>query len=102
MAIALKVTEGLPTTIGSIELGALDSLLDVHGLRKLVDVKVGEPLDLIRLDSIAVRIAGHLDEEGYGDAILNPVATVDTSSPRAVVRMGRECIKVVFKNNELW
>ncbi len=90
VAIALKVTEGLPTTIGSIELGALDSLLELHGLRKLVDVKVGEPLDLIRLDSIAVRIAGHLDEEGYGDAILNPVATVDTSSPRAVVRIGVE------------
>lgn len=88
VAITLKVTEGLPTTIGSLDFGALDSLLEEHGLRKLVDVKVGEPLDLIRLDSIAVRIASHLDEEGYGDAVLNPVATVDTSSPKAVVRMG--------------
>ncbi len=88
VAIALKVTEGLPTTIGSVELGALDSLLESHNLRKFVDVKVGEPLDLIRLDSIAVRIASHLDEEGYGDVLLNPVATVDTSSPKAVVKMG--------------
>jgi len=88
VAITLKVTEGLPTTIGSIEFGALDSLLEIHGLRKLVDVRVGEPLNLIRLDSIASRIASHLDEEGYGDVLLNPVATVDTSSPKAAVRIG--------------
>jgi outer membrane protein insertion porin family len=87
VSIALKVVEGPPTLIGTIELGALDSLLDVHGIRRLVDVRVGEPLDLIRLDSVAVNIVRHLDEEGYGDVLLNPVAVVDTSSPRARVTM---------------
>lgn len=88
IAIALKVVEGPPTVIGSIEMGAVDSLLEVHGMRRLVDVRVGQPLDLIRLDSVAVRIVRHLDEEGYGDVLLNPVATVDTSSPRARVTLG--------------
>ncbi len=87
VTIALKVVEGPPTLIGSLDLGPLDSLPDTHDLRKFVDVRIGAPLDLIHLDSIAVRIAAHLDEEGYGDALLNPVATVDTNSPRAVVRI---------------
>ena len=87
VSIALKVVEGPPTVIGSIDLGPLDSLPDTKDLRKFVDIKVGEPLDLIHLDSIAVRMAAHLDQEGYGDALLNPVATVDTNSPRAVVRI---------------
>ena len=87
IAIALKVVEGPPTLIGTLDLGPLDSLLDVHNLRALVSTKVGDPLDLIRLDSIAVRIAAHLDEEGYGDVTINPLAVADTNSPRATVRM---------------
>jgi outer membrane protein insertion porin family len=88
VSIALKVVEGPPTLIGTIELGALDSLLAVRGLRKLVDLRPGDPLDLIHLDSVAVRIVRRLDAEGYGEVLLNPVAVVDTSSPRARVTMG--------------
>lgn len=88
VAIALKVVEGPPTLIGSIDSHALDTLFDSEGLRKFVDVKPGQPLDLIRLDSIAGRIVAHLDAEGYGDVLLNPVAVVDTSSPRAAVTLG--------------
>lgn len=85
VAITLRIVEGPPTLIGTIDLGHLDSLLNVHGIRKLVDVKPGQPVDLIHLDSIASRIAGHLDEEGFGDMIVSPVAVADTSSPKAAV-----------------
>ena len=85
VSIVLKIVEGPPTLIGAIDLGRLDSLLTIHGIQSLVDVRSGQPLDLIRLDSIASRIAGHLDEEGYGDMIVTPVAVADTSSPRAAV-----------------
>ncbi len=83
--IALKVVEGPPTVIGSINLGQLDSLLSVHDLRSVVDIRIGQPLDLIHLDSIASRIAMHLDAEGFGDMTIAPVAVADTSSPRAAV-----------------
>ena len=85
--IALKVAEGPPTLIGTLDLRAVDSLLDVHELRPLVDIKAGQPLDLIHLDSIAVHIAEHLDAEGYGDVTINPVAVADTNSPLATVTM---------------
>ena len=85
VAVTLRVVEGPPTLVGTLDLGHLDSLLDVHGIRKLVDVKSGQPLDLIHLDTIASRIAGHLDQEGFGDLTVNPVAVADTGSPRAAV-----------------
>lgn len=87
VTIALKVVEGPPTLIGVLNLGPLNSLLDVHDLRPLVDIKAGQPLDLIHLDSIAVRIAAHLDAEGYGDVTINPVAVADTNSPLATVTL---------------
>jgi outer membrane protein assembly factor BamA len=86
-AVTLRVVEGPPTLIGSIELGALDSLLTSHGIRSFVDARPGDPLDLIRLDSIAVRIATHLDEKGYGDLSITPTALVDADNPRAVVKL---------------
>jgi outer membrane protein insertion porin family len=85
VSILLRVTEGPPTTIGTLTLGAIDSLLTTNELRKLIDVRPGQPLDLIHLDSIAVRIALHLDGEGYGDVTINPVAVVDDNSPNAAV-----------------
>ena len=88
--IALKIAEGPPTLIGVLNLGPLDSLLDIHRLRPLVDIRAGQPLDLIHLDSIAVRIAAHLDEEGYGDVTINPVAVADTNSPLATVTLKAE------------
>lgn len=87
VTIALKVVEGPPTLIGRLDLGPLDSLLAAHDLRKVVDIKPGQPLDLIHLDSIAVRIAAHLDEEGFGDVTINPIAVADTSSPLATVTL---------------
>ena len=87
ITIALKVAEGPPTLIGTLNLGPLDSLLNVHDLRPLVDIKAGQPLDLIHLDSIAVHIAAHLDAEGYGDVTINPFAVADTSSPLATVTL---------------
>jgi outer membrane protein insertion porin family len=88
--ISLRVAEGPPTLIGVLNFGSLDSLVDVHDLRPLVDIRAGQPLDLIRLDSIAVRIAAHLDEEGYGDVLINPVAVADTNSPLATVTFKAE------------
>jgi outer membrane protein insertion porin family/translocation and assembly module TamA len=85
VAVTLRIVEGPPTLIGTLDLGHLDSLLNAHGIRKLVDVKPGQTLDLIHLDTIATRIAGHLDEEGFGDLTVNPVAVADTSSPKAAV-----------------
>jgi outer membrane protein assembly factor BamA len=70
--LTLQIVEGPPTLIGTLNLGALDSLLDRHDLRPLVTVRRLQPLDLIQLDSIAVRITAHLDVEGYGDVIVTP------------------------------
>lgn len=85
--LTLKVVEGPATTIGELRLGDLDTLLVRYGLRKLVIVEPGQPLDLIKLDSIGARIAMQLDKEGYGDMTVTPVAVVDTNSPRATVTL---------------
>ena len=87
VAITFRIVDGPPTLIGQLNLGPLDSLLVVHDLRSVVDIKVGQPVDLIHLDSIAVRIAAHLDEEGYGDVTIATVAVADTGSPLASVTL---------------
>ncbi|MES3034684.1 MAG: BamA/TamA family outer membrane protein [Gemmatimonadota bacterium] len=82
----IVIAEGPPTLVGTLDLGALDSLFSPREERRLVTTKIGDPLDLIELDSIAVRIAARLDERGYGDVTLNPLAVVDTASPNAAVK----------------
>ena len=86
VSVRLRVVEGPPTRIGSLNFGPIDSLLDEHGLRSLISVAPGQVLDLIKLDSISGRLAAHLDAEGYGDVTVTPVAVADTSSPLATVR----------------
>ena len=100
VAIFIEVNEGPATVIGTLTLGALDTLLSDRDRSRLVTLKPGEPVDLITLDSIAVRIAALLDSRGYGDATLNPVAVADTASPRADVtievnKLYRTTIEVV-------
>ncbi len=85
--IEVKVIEGPPTLVGTLDIGALDPFFSPSEERRLVSTKIGEPLDLIELDSVAVRIAQRLDARGYGDVTLNPVAVVDTGSPRAAVKL---------------
>ncbi len=87
VTIEVRVQEGPPTIVGTLDLGALDSLLNGRQRRSMLSLKPGDPLDLIELDSIAVRIAAELDSRGFGDVTLNPVAVVDTSSPKAAVTL---------------
>jgi outer membrane protein assembly factor BamA len=84
--LTLRITEGPPTRIGTIDLGPVDSLLTRHGIRSLVTIRPGDALDLIRLDTIATQIAQHLDAEGFGDVTIKPVAIVDTTNPDGLVR----------------
>jgi len=87
VTVQVTVNEGPPTVVGTLEIGELDSLLSARDKRSLLELRPGDPLDLIALDSTAVRIAAQLDARGYGDAILNPVAVTDTGSPRATVKL---------------
>lgn len=87
VSVQVNVIEGPPTLVGTLDIGALDTLLSAADQRRLLELRPGDPLDLIKLDSIAVRIAVRLDSRGYGDVTLNPVTVVDTNSPRAAVRL---------------
>ncbi len=87
VTIAVTVKEGPATLVGTFDIGELDSLLSARDKRRLLELRPGDPLDLIALDSTAVRIAAQLDARGYGDARLNPVAVTDTGSPRATVKL---------------
>ncbi len=86
VAVRLEVVEGPTTTIGTLQLGALDSLLSPREKRQLVTLQEGATLNVMELDSIAVRVAAALDRKGFGDATVGPVAEADTASPRAAVR----------------
>lgn len=87
VTIEVRVSEGPPTLVGTLDIGALDTLFSGREKRELGTVRVGDPLDLITLDSVAVRMAAQLDSRGFGDVTLNPVAVVDTASPNAAVKI---------------
>jgi len=84
--VRLAVVEGPTTIIGALQLGALDSLLTAREKRQILTLAVGEPMNMIALDTIAVRVAAALDRKGFGDATVGPVTEADTATPRAAVR----------------
>jgi outer membrane protein insertion porin family/translocation and assembly module TamA len=85
--ITLAVTEGPPTVVTQSSFEGLGDLLSRRDTARVIRPKVGEPLNVLRLDSSLVDLRELLFERGYADAQLTPQTTVNDSTKQAQVRV---------------
>lgn len=75
--VVFDIVEGPPTTIALLEVVQSEAVLDSSDIAEAIPPREGEPLDLIRLDSAALRIREQLAEVGRVDAEVRDTALVD-------------------------
>jgi outer membrane protein insertion porin family/translocation and assembly module TamA len=91
--VTFRVQEGAPTLVRSIAIEDPAGPLARRrrrggGTGRLVRPRVGEPLDLLRLDSTVVDLRNIYWQRGYGDVqVQRPAVAVDDSADTATVRI---------------
>ena len=85
--VAFNVTEGPPTLVTSSTVADAGTVFSAKELAREVRPTSGEPLNLLALDSTAIRLRAMLWERGYADAVITPTPTVDDSLDKAVVQI---------------
>jgi outer membrane protein insertion porin family/translocation and assembly module TamA len=88
VTVVLHVTEGPPTRIQSITVRRPEDILNDKKIGRLVELRAGQPLNLLRLDSARVKIENALWDRGYADAIIDAdsiVVSPDTATAAVLV-----------------
>jgi outer membrane protein insertion porin family/translocation and assembly module TamA len=71
VTVVLEVKEGPPTIVQNITVRRPADILDDRKLGRLMELRAGEPLNLLALDTSRVKIEDTLWDAGYADAIID-------------------------------
>ncbi|HUF26074.1 MAG TPA: BamA/TamA family outer membrane protein [Gemmatimonadaceae bacterium] len=85
--VTISVNEGPPTLVASIRVVRPPEVLPDRSVERLMSLRAGQPLDLLRLDSSRVRLRGDLWEQGYADARIDTTIAVDATARTATVEI---------------
>jgi outer membrane protein assembly factor BamA len=85
--VTFSVTEGPPTLVTSSKVADTGRVFTDKELERELRPKVGEPLNLLALDSTAIRLRAMLWERGYADAVVTPSSVVDDSLDTGTVQV---------------
>jgi outer membrane protein insertion porin family/translocation and assembly module TamA len=88
--VAFLIEEGPPTLVDTVVVTGTDSLLPADAMRRLLALRVGEPLSLLSLDTTVTKLRDALWEMGYADAMLDTGVVVDSAARTAAVRIDVE------------
>ena len=83
--VLLAVDEGAPTLVDTVVVERAGGLIARRRRARLLRVRKGDPLDLLRLDAAAVAVREALGSRGYADAEVGTRVEVDTAARRARV-----------------
>jgi len=75
--VAFTVTEGRPTLVRRIAIEYDSTLLSDKTRNRLTTLHAKDPLDLVLLDSMRVMFQNALWDQGFGDAVVDTIVTVD-------------------------
>lgn len=84
--ITLTIREGPPTKLMAVQMGVSPSLVPPLDSARLLRPRVGEPLNLLRVDSTLLRLRTTLWERGYADAVVRAEPQVDSAADTATIR----------------
>ncbi len=87
VAVRFDIVEGPPTTVTDVVVAYDSTLLSPKKVRELTLLKVGEPLDLFKLDSTRVAFQNELWELGYADALVDTSSIVSADMRTAQVHL---------------
>ena len=87
VTVTFAVVEHEPTLVRKVQIDYDSTLLRERRIQKLTLLKAGQPLDLVKLDSMRVAFANEMWAEGYGDATVDTVVTVDKARRVADVHL---------------
>ena len=85
--VLLAVKEGRPTVVDTVVVQRAGELLGRRRRARAVRVRKGDPLDLLRLDSVQVAVREALGARGYADAEVGTRVEVDDSARLARVTL---------------
>jgi outer membrane protein assembly factor BamA len=85
--VAFNIVEHDPTVVRKIQIVYDSVLLREKSVRKMTLLKAGDPLDLVKLDSMRLSFAQAMWSEGHSDATVDTVITIDGGRRLADVRL---------------
>jgi outer membrane protein insertion porin family len=85
--VTFKITEGPPTLVRRIAIKYDTTLISTKIRNRLTTLHANDPLDLVALDSMRVLFQNQLWDEGYGDAVVDTIVTVDSIRRLADVQL---------------
>jgi outer membrane protein insertion porin family/translocation and assembly module TamA len=88
--VTVTIREGPPTRLTAVQMGVAPALVPPLDSARLLRPRVGEPLNLLRVDSTLLRLRTALWERGYADAIVRAESQVDSAADTATVRFAVE------------
>ncbi|MDQ3515186.1 MAG: BamA/TamA family outer membrane protein, partial [Gemmatimonadota bacterium] len=89
VAVTFIVDEGSPTLVNDIAITQTTKVLSNRDIERRTLLKLGEPLNMIKLDSMRVRLEGALWDRGYADAIVDTAVMIsrDGSSAQVAINL---------------
>ena len=84
--VVFNITEHDPTIVRRIQIDYDSVLLREKRIRKMTLLKAGQPLDLVKLDSMRLSFVNEMWSEGHSDATVDTVVTVDEQRRLADIR----------------
>ncbi len=85
VAVTFIVDEGSPTLVNDIAITQTTKVLSNRDIERRTLLKLGEPLNMIKLDSMRVRLEGALWDRGYADAIVDTAVMISADGSSAQV-----------------
>lgn len=86
VTVVFNIVEHEPTLVGRLQIDYDSLLLRRNRVQKMTLLKAGQPLDLVKLDSMRIAFAQEMWSEGHSDATVDTVVTVDETRRLADVR----------------
>lgn len=87
VAVAFDVHEGEPTIVTALRIDYDTTLMTVKQKNKLTLLRVGQPLNLLTLDSTRLNFQSEMWQRGFADAIVDTAIAVNDSARRAAVAL---------------
>ena len=85
VAVTFDVHEGEPTIVTALRIDYDTTLLTVKQKNKLTLMHVGQPLNMLTLDTMRLGFQSEMWQRGYADAIVDTAIAVNDSARRAAV-----------------